>query len=241
MIAFRDIRLSLGGSPILQGFDWEPAAGRLSLLAGSNGAGKSSALKVAAGLWRPDAGGVLFGGERLPSGSPRPQLIAYLPQAPGFHPGLRTLALLRFYARAEGRSREAAERALDSFGLGDHRNHRGGELSGGLRQRLGLAVLSLSEAPVWLLDEPGLSLDPPWRQRLQSWLRDETRAGRTILVATHLLAEWEGKADDCAVCEKGRVEGRLDPDALREPSLRINNGGRDSQIDRLLRSKGAGA
>ncbi|HKK19517.1 MAG TPA: ATP-binding cassette domain-containing protein, partial [Opitutales bacterium] len=74
------------------------------------------------------------------------------------------------------------------FGLEAHRKHRSTELSGGLRQRLGLAILSLSRAPVWLLDEPGLSLDPLWRQRLQSWLREACHSGRTVLTDAHLLA-----------------------------------------------------
>lgn len=221
MIALQDIHLSLKGQPVLRGFDLAPAPGKLNLLVGSNGAGKSSALKLAAGLWRPDAGNVRYEGRTLSPREKRADRIAYLPQSPLFHPRLRVCELVLFYARLEGVDRNACEGALERFGLEAHRKHRSSELSGGLRQRLGLAILSLSSAPVWLLDEPGLSLDPLWRRRLQSWLREVCRSGRTVLAATHLLAEWEGRADTCYLCENGRIEGMLDPANLRDAHLRL--------------------
>ena len=94
-----------------------------------------------------------------------------------------------------------------------------GKLSGGLRQRLGLAILLQPEVPVLLLDEPGLSLDPHWRRRLQALLRAEAAKGRTILLATHLLAEWEGVADCCLLCEEGCIPGKLDAANLRSSLL----------------------
>jgi ABC-type multidrug transport system ATPase subunit len=103
-----------------------------------------------------------------------------------------------------------------------------GKLSGGLRQRLALAVFSLADAPVILLDEPGLSLDPEWRQSLQQFLRHEAGRGRTVLVATHLLGEWERRADRCLLIERGRSQGELPPDQLREyfPRLGREDDGR---------------
>ena len=84
-----------------------------------------------------------------------------------------------------------------------------GRLSGGTRQRLALAVLSLPDAPVVVLDEPGLSLDPDWRRFLHAELRAAARRGATVLVATHLLGEWNGQADRCLALEAGRVGREL--------------------------------
>jgi len=221
MIEFHNIRLNLKGQPVLRGFDLVPLAGKLNLLVGSNGAGKSSALKVAAGLWRPDHGSVHYDGQPLGAHEKRGKRIAYLPQSPSFHARLRVFDILLFYARLEGASEAELVSALERFGLENHRKHRSAELSGGLRQRLGLAILSMSRAPVWLLDEPGLSLDPYWRQRLQSWLRTTCQSGQTVLTATHLLAEWEGQADTCYLCESGRIEAALDPGNLRDAHVRI--------------------
>jgi len=239
MIAFDDIKLRLGGHPVLRGFDLELAPGEMGLLVGPNGAGKSSALKIAAGLWRPDSGCIRFSNTRLGPSEKRGDRIAYLPQAPDFHPRLRVASILRFYARMEGLGRDGAELALERFGLETHARHRSGELSGGLRQRLGLAVLSLSRAPVRLLDEPDLSLDPKWRQRLQAWLRALCEDGHTVLVATHLLAEWEGRADRCVLCEDGRVVAALDPANLRDAVLRVEPGTREEPAHTQRERKGA--
>jgi ABC-2 type transport system ATP-binding protein len=67
-----------------------------------------------------------------------------------------------------------------------------------------------------MLDEPGLSLDPGWRRELQQRLRIQASEGRTILVATHLLGEWEGQADRCLVLEGGQVEREVPSTRLRE-------------------------
>ena len=67
-----------------------------------------------------------------------------------------------------------------------------------------------------MLDEPGLSLDPDWRRALQQRLRAQASEGRTILVATHLLGEWEGQADRCLVLEDGQVVREVPSGRLRE-------------------------
>jgi len=67
-----------------------------------------------------------------------------------------------------------------------------------------------------VLDEPGLSLDPDWRQALQAHLRCVAAEGRTVLVATHLLGEWDGQADRCLVIEKGQVEREVPAARLRD-------------------------
>ena len=67
-----------------------------------------------------------------------------------------------------------------------------------------------------VLDEPGLSLDPDWRRYLHAELHAAARRGATVLVATHLLGEWDGKADRCLVLEHGRVTRELPPSRLRE-------------------------
>jgi ABC-type multidrug transport system ATPase subunit len=83
-----------------------------------------------------------------------------------------------------------------------------------MRQRLGLALLLLADAPILLLDEPGLSLDPAWRKRLQETLHFEAQRGKTILITTHLIAEWNNVADRCLLCRHGAIERELDPTDL---------------------------
>lgn len=220
MIELDDIHVRRGRRFPLKGFNLCAESGRLTLLAGPNGAGKSSSLKVASAFWRPSSGRVRVDGHDITGSCGKTRrYVAYLPQSVAFHTRLKTRDIIEFYAELEGRDAEEADAALERFDLQSHARDVSGALSGGLRQRLGLAVLSLSRAPVLLLDEPGLSLDPPWRSRLQAWLKAEAADGRTVLVATHLLAEWEGRADACFLCGDGQVIGNLDPDTLKNACL----------------------
>jgi ABC-2 type transport system ATP-binding protein len=217
MISARNLARSFGARRVLDGLDLEVAAGELTLLVGANGAGKTTLVRIISGLCIPDCGTVHVAGcdvvvQRLAALS----ALAFLPQAPRFHPRLTTRQVTRFYARLRGRTEADISAELLRWGLHDHRNDTTAQLSGGLRQRLGIAIFALARAPVLVLDEPGLSLDPEWRLRLQSHLAAEARRGAAVLVATHLLAEWEGKVDRCVLLDSGRVSGTLPPDRLRE-------------------------
>ncbi len=218
MIEFIDIRKRLGRAEILQGLSLKIDAGELALLLGPNGAGKTTALKIAAGSLAEDSGRIRFGGSDLKMDERR-RTFAYLPQGVAFQPRLSGRQLLRFYARALGASADRIEPALEQWGLTPHATKQSSALSGGLRQRLGLAILSLADTPVLLLDEPGVSLDAEWRERMQEWLRAEAERGKTAIVATHLLGEWDGKADRCLVCRTGRIAEEISPSRLRLDGL----------------------
>ena len=140
--------------------------------------------------------------------------LSYLPQNPDFHPRLSCRQVLNFYARLRGIDRDRNAEMLELLGLTNVAHERTGALSGGMRQRLGIALLLLPDAPVLLLDEPGFSLDPGWRNRLQEILNAEAARGKTILMATHLIAEWNGVAQRCLLCHRGRIERELDPNDL---------------------------
>jgi len=214
MIELREIRKRLGGVEILRGFSLILEAGQIGLLLGPNGAGKTTALRIAVGSLAEDSGSVRADGARL-SPAVRRQRFAYLPQGVGFHPKMDGRQILAFYARSLGLSASSIEPALRQWGLVEHASKPTSALSGGLRQRLGLAVMSLRETDALLLDEPDISLDAEWRERMQQWLREQTVRGRSILVATHLLGEWEGRADRALLCQYGLARGEVDPAKLR--------------------------
>jgi ABC-type multidrug transport system ATPase subunit len=95
-----------------------------------------------------------------------------------------------------------------------------------MRQRLALAIFALARAPVLVLDEPGLSLDPFWRDRLAAFLTEEAQRGRTVLTATHLLGEWEGRVDRCVLMRDGRIAAELPPGHLRAAFAEAEMAGR---------------
>ncbi len=216
MIVADNITKSYNRQPVLRGLSMTARAGEVTLLVGSNGAGKTTTLRTIAGLSHPDSGDVKIGGVSIVKDRIGAQRhLSFLPQGVAFHPRLTCRQVVRFYARLRGIDSARVEETLRITGLENEATKRTGALSGGLRQRLGIAVLLLPDAPVLLLDEPGLSLDPEWRDRLQSLLRHEAAGGKTVLVTTHLLAEWEGSADRCLLCQDGRVAREIDPNHLR--------------------------
>ena len=224
MILVRDLKKSFGARRVLSGLDLTVEPGAVTLLVGTNGAGKTTTLRLIAGLSAPESGTILIGGRDLRRDRRNALAgLSFLPQAPRFHPRLTTRQTAEFYGKIRGRGGPAVDAALDLWGISEYAGVPTGKLSGGLRQRLALAVFALADAPVLLLDEPGLSLDPEWRTRLQSFLRASAEDGRTVLVATHLLGEWEGQADRCLLVSQGRAQGELPPDRIREHFPRLES------------------
>ena len=215
MIAVEALTKSYGRNLVLRGMTFNAAPREITLLVGANGAGKSTTMKVLAGLIRPQKGSAHI--NRIDIVDQRiaaQRSLAYLPQRPSFHPRMTCAEILRFYARLRAVAASRYEAVIDLAGLREFERVRTSALSGGTRQRLGLALLLLPDAPVLLLDEPGLSLDPGWRQRLQDTLRFEAERGKTVLVTTHLVREWNNVAHRCLLCRDGKIERELDPTNL---------------------------
>ncbi len=212
MIAVEHLVKNYGRKEVLREMSIFADAGEITMLVGPNGAGKTTTVKVLAGLIQPDSGTARMQGFDIVHDRIKAQrMLSYLPQRLNFHPRLTCLEILRFYARLRGLAESRCEAMLNVAGLREWTRIRAGELSGGTRQRLGLALLLLPDAPVLLLDEPGLSLDPAWRKRLQETLKFEAERGKTILLTTHLVAEWNSVAHRCLLCRDGQIERELDP------------------------------
>ncbi len=215
MIAAEHLVKNYGRKAVLRDMSILANAGQITLLVGPNGAGKTTTVKVLAGLVRPNGGTARIDSFDIVRDRIKGQrMLSYLPQRPNFHPRLTCTEIIRFYARLRGVALSRCEAMLDQSGLREFERVRIGELSGGTRQRLGLALLLLPDAPVLLLDEPGLSLDPSWRKRLQETLRFEAARGKAVLATTHLVAEWNNVAHRCLLCCDGKIERELDPTNL---------------------------
>jgi ABC-type multidrug transport system ATPase subunit len=202
---------------VLRGITFRARAAEITLLVGPNGAGKSTTMKVLTGLARADAGdasicGKSIGAQRIAA----QRQLSFLPQSPSFHPRFTCGQIIDFYARLRRIDRAQRDAAVAIAGLREFMRERTEVLSGGMRQRLGMALLLLPNAPVLLLDEPGISLDPGWRRILQTVLHEEARRGKTVLVTTHLIGEWNNVAHRCLLCRDGMIERELDPNNLSD-------------------------
>jgi molybdate transport system ATP-binding protein len=192
-------------------------AGGCLALAGPSGAGKTTTLRVIAGLERPDAGSVHFGGETwcdVGAGvdlAPERRRCGYVFQEYALFPHLRAWENVAFALRDGSRAsrRERAQALLERFDLGDRAGARPRELSGGERQRVALARALALEPRVLLLDEPLAALDPQTRRSatrtLHAALQD---AGVPAIVVTHDFLEAALLADEIAVLDHGRIVQR---------------------------------
>ncbi len=217
MIEIAGLTKRYGRVTVLDGVSLQVRPGEIVLMAGANGCGKSTTLRLLAGLSRPDAGRILVGGaDVVASPSEARGALSYLPQSPRFDERLTPRQILAFYGRLRGVDASRVARVAHDWGLAGSLDITLARLSGGTRQRVALAVFDLPDAPVLVLDEPGLSLDPEWRHALQVRLRRAAAEGRAVLVATHLTGEWDGQADRCVLLAHGRVDREVHPAALRE-------------------------
>ena len=178
---------------------------------GPNGSGKSTILRCIAGLMRPTSGAVTIAGQdpRVPSTR---AMFSYLPQQVVFPENLTAGEVLAFYARLRGLSVERARAVMDELEVPDRTVS---EFSGGMRQRLGIAVAMLPEAPLLILDEPTASLDPRGAIELRALLAGLKARGTTIAFTSHVLADAEELADRVAILVGGRLAALETVDALR--------------------------
>jgi len=220
MIECTALRKHFGDHTVLADASFSVEAGTIAALVGPNGSGKTTTLHVLAGLATPDAGtATVAGADTATDRAAAQEHLAFLPQDVRFHDALTPRQVLRFYAglRPDRReevvsgprdvptARDRIDALLDRVALLDAADRRCGALSGGMRQRLGIAVLELADVPVLLLDEPALSLDPKWRAVLMDRLRARADDGAAVLLATHLIDVWTPIVDRVLRCEEGRV------------------------------------
>jgi ABC-2 type transport system ATP-binding protein len=188
---------------------------------GPNGAGKSTLLGLVLGFLRPSSGSVTIDGT-TPRRYLRRRGASYLPERFRLPPEWPVRAALQTLARLDGMSAgeadDRADRAVERFGLAEHADRTVGTLSRGLNQRLGLAQAMLADRDLVVLDEPTEGLDPLWRIRFRDVVHELRTAGRTVLLASHELAEVERLADRAILLEGGRVKDVLEVQGPEGPT-----------------------
>ena len=193
-----------------------PAAGIFGLL-GPNGAGKTTLISILAGQLRAPGARISFDGTPLEELRRRePASLGLVPQEFAFYPMLTCGENLRFFAAVQGlapdRVRERVAAVAAFARIEGVLARRAGELSGGLRRRLNLAIGLLAEPRILLLDEPTVGVDPQSRAFLLESIRGLAAQGRTIIYTSHYMEEVEAICDRAAIIDAGRVlrAGALD-------------------------------
>ena len=180
-LAIRGLTLRYGTRCIFQNLDLDLKGGEFVVLLGTSGVGKSSLLKIIAGLAKQSAGTVA-----ATDGLPLHHRIAYMGQQDLLYPWLNVIdnVMLGSRLRGETRDRDRALHLLGRVGIGDRARALPSELSGGMRQRAAIARTLYEDRPIVLMDEPFSALDSFTRARVQD-LAAELLQGRTALLITH--------------------------------------------------------
>ena len=175
------LTLRFGTRTIFENLSLDIPGGRITALLGTSGVGKTSLLKILAGLAQASQGAVRAGDGGLLAGR-----IAYMAQTDLLYPWLRVIDNVMLGSRLRGERRDAsrAMHLLERVGLADRARALPMELSGGMRQRTALARTLYEDRPMVLMDEPFSALDAVTRARVQE-LAAELLEGRTVLLITH--------------------------------------------------------
>ncbi|MBD0271147.1 MAG: heme ABC exporter ATP-binding protein CcmA [Acetobacteraceae bacterium] len=186
MLEARELACLRGERAVFARVSFRLPSGAALLLTGANGAGKSSLLRLLAGLLRPAAGTLLWeGGDALADRAGHARRLRYLSPQDALKPALTARETLAFAARLHGGAGDV-DAALDALGLLPLADLAVRLFSTGQRRRLALARLALAPVPLWLLDEPTLGLDAAAVSRLGALLARHRKGGGAVVAATHL-------------------------------------------------------
>lgn len=178
-------------------------------LLGPNGAGKSTFMKLMTGQLKPSKGTLTVLGERI-WGNPAIYFrIGFCPDQDAFYDRMTGLewvaALVRLNGYSEAESADAAHRALDTVDLLDAADKKIGSYSKGMRQRVKLAQAIVHDPELLILDEPLSGMDPLGRRKTIRLIKEWARAGKTVIVSSHILHEIEAMTSNILLINNGRI------------------------------------
>lgn len=219
MISFRGFGKTYGKHQAVKRLDLNVRRGEVVALLGPNGSGKTTSLKAAAGLVKPTRGVVLVGDPGRPSSEPEARrCLSFLPQRVAFQDSLSGQEVLNFHREIRRVDAAHASAALGVASLNGAVVRAVSTYSGGMLQRLGLAVALLPDAPIFLLDEPTAALDPDGLEAFYKVIAKSRADGRAVLFTSHQMGDAERLADRFAIL----VDGVLVADiAAREMKDRL--------------------
>jgi len=220
IIAADRLRKQFGSVAAVDELSFTVSHGEIFGLVGPDGAGKTATMRMLAGVMQPDGGSIVIDGvDVVAQPEAVKQHISYMPQRFGLYEDLTVDENIRFYAdlfEISPREREErARRLLEASGMSQFRSRLAGQLSGGMKQKLGLTCALVHTPQILLLDEPTTGVDPVSRRdfwRILYGLREE---GVTIVISTAYLDEAE-RCNRLALLHGGRVLYCDTPTALKQ-------------------------
>jgi ABC-type multidrug transport system ATPase subunit len=249
----RNLRKRYESPPVVanDGISFSCGAGEAFGLLGANGAGKSTLVRQLVGLLAPTSGEIRLFGSPVKPGRSVGRAVSYLAQGTLALGELRVAEAIRCTAVLRGLgdkvARAETDELLAALELGGLEDRQLRKLSGGQRRLVQVGMTLVGRLPVLIFDEPTADIDPALRQRIWSLIVDRTRAGASVILVTHDVAEAERALDRVAILDRGRVVAAGSPAELKADlahSTRLEVVVREDApiaIDDLRRTIGEGA
>lgn len=210
MLKAVNINKKYGEFEVLKNISFEIKKGTVYGFLGPNGAGKTTTMNILSGLIDFNGGEIYLNGEDFKKN--KRQLLSkvgYLPQNPVFYNYMNANEYLHFIGElANMTEKEIKQRTielLDIVKLTEAANRKIGQYSGGMKQRLGIAVAIFNKPEIVFLDEPTSALDPEGRMEILEFIRDLKLAGTTVFFSTHILSDIERVCDEVSILDKGKI------------------------------------
>lgn len=213
ILTARNLTMRYHRTLALEGLDLSLPAGKIIGLLGPNGSGKTTFIKLAAGLLTPTAGEITIGGEKI--GTATKALVSYLPDRPYFSKQMNVREQLDFFQDFYADfDRQRAEGMLNSLGISPDAKFR--SLSKGNREKVQLVLVMSRRAKLYLLDEPIGGVDPAARDYILNTIISNYDPDATVLISTHLIADVERVLDEFIFLHNGRIVRSGNADEVRE-------------------------
>ena len=216
-IEIRNLNKRFGDVQALDGMSFTVHDGEMYGFVGSNGAGKSTTMRIALGVLAADSGEVLLDGRPLDDDTRR--RIGYMPEERGLYGKEKILEQLVFLAKLHGVDGKAAKQRgtelLEELGLGERVNDKLDDLSLGNQQRVQLAASLIHDPDILILDEPFSGLDPVAVDVMSTMLTDRARAGVPVIFSSHQLDLVQRLCDRVGIVTRGRMVAEGTVDELR--------------------------
>ena len=204
-IAIKNLCKSYGQTQILKDISFEAKAGRVTAFLGSNGAGKSSTLRILLGLDKATSGLTKIGDQTYKELKFPLKTVGASFDSVGAPDDRTVYQHLKIVAASNGISSQRIEQVLDMVDISHKKKSKIGKLSLGEGQRLGIATALLGNPQYLILDEPTNGLDPRGIRWFREFIKKQAQEGKTVLLSSHILSEVEAVTDDVVIINKGKV------------------------------------
>jgi len=210
MLKVININKKYGDVEVLKDISFEIKKGTIYGFLGPNGAGKSTTMNILSGLIDFNGGEIYLDGEDFKKNKRRLlKKVGYLPQKPVFYNYMNANEYLHFIGEIsnmpEKSIRERTKEILEIVGLKEPAKKKIGQYSGGMKQRLGIAVALFNKPEIVFLDEPSSALDPEGRMEILEFIKNLKSEGTTVFMSTHILSDVERICDHVSILDKGKI------------------------------------